>query len=169
MSVEPPDPELRRTIASYTLERELPVGLDRTFDTVVAEDVLPHVLQRVGPVPGVVGTHGLTGPWDTPGSERTVELEGGGTVRETVLMWVRPLHFAYRVEGFPKPIGWMANHAVGVWRFEPLGPRRCRFRWTYSFHSRLFLTVPPLTAYARSFWGRYMEAGADRLVERARG
>jgi hypothetical protein len=166
VSLDPPDPELRRTTASYTLERELAVGIDRAFDAVVAEEVLPHVLHRVGPLPGVLGTRDLTGPWDTPGSRRTVELDGGRTVHETVLVWVRPLQFACRVEGFPKSIGWMADHAVGVWLFEPLGPRRSRLRWTYSFHSRALPTTPPLVVFARTFWGRYMEACADRLVER---
>jgi hypothetical protein len=165
-----PDEEAPRVpLSSYTLERELPVPIERAFDTVVADDVLPHVLRRVGPVPGVIGTRDQTGSWDAPGSERTVELDDGSTVRETVLVWLRPLQFEYRVEGFPRPIGWMAEHATGSWSFQPLGPGRTRFRWTYAFRRRGIVGAPLLVVFARTFWGRYMEACADRLVERAAG
>jgi hypothetical protein len=164
----PEDAGERLAGASYSLERELPVHIERAFDTVVAEDVLPRVLHRVGPVPAVVETRDLTGPWDTPGSSRTVVLGNGQTVSETVVVWLRPLRFDYRVEGFGRPLGWMADYAIGSWWFEPAG-RSSRFHWTYAFHARGFWTRLPLLVFVKTFWGRYMEACADRLVELAGG
>ena len=85
---------------SHTVSRELDVSVERTFDVVVAEDVLPKVLHRWGPIPAVSGTRDLTGPWDTPGSTRIVELADGNTVREQVLAWERPRLFEYRTYTF---------------------------------------------------------------------
>jgi hypothetical protein len=151
-----------------SLDRELPVRVEAAFDTVVAQDVLPYVLHRVGPVPAVAGTRELTGPWDTPGSTRTVELDNGQTVRETVTVWLRPVRFEYRVDGFGPPLGWLVDHAIGSWLFEPAG-RTSRFRWTYTFVPRHWWVRPLLFAFVRLFWRRYMEACADRLVQRATG
>ena len=67
---------------SHTVNRLARVGVQSLFDTVVAEDVLPKVLRRWGPIPAVVGTRDLTGPWTTPGSERTVVLDDGTSARE---------------------------------------------------------------------------------------
>src|SRR6266540_1769620 len=51
-----------------TVERGAHALVRRLFDEVVAEDVLPKVLHRCGPIPAVVGTEWLTGPWSTSGS-----------------------------------------------------------------------------------------------------
>ena len=53
--------------ASHTVSRDTAATVERIFDVVVAEDVLPKVLHRWGPIPAVTGTRDLTGPWDTPG------------------------------------------------------------------------------------------------------
>jgi hypothetical protein len=55
--------------------------VQRLFDEVVAGDVLPKVLHRYGLVPAVIGTEDLTGPWDTPGSQRRVCTSDGRRVR----------------------------------------------------------------------------------------
>ena len=109
-------------IASHTVARELDgVGVERIFDVVVAEDVLSRVLHRWGPVPGVTGTADLTGPWDTPGSERTVLLEDGSTAHEQVLTWERPERFEYRVDRLSNPLGRLVDHALGSWEFSATG------------------------------------------------
>src|SRR5450631_1888146 len=119
-------------IASHTVARELDaVGVERIFDVVVAEDVLPKVLHRWGPVPAVTGTAEVTGPWDTPGSERTVLLEDGSTAHEQVLTWERPERFEYRVGRLSNPLGRLIDHALGSWEFSAT-ERGSRFVWTYS-------------------------------------
>ncbi len=156
-------------IASHTVARDLDgVGVGPIFDVVVAEDVLPKVLRRWGPVPGVAGTADLTGPWDTPGSERTVLLEDGSTAHEQVLTWERPERFEYRVDGLSNPLGRLIDHALGSWEFSATD-RGSRFVWTYSFISRRRLSAALLRLFTATAWAGYMGQCADRCVEVARG
>lgn len=152
--------------ASHTVYRELIVPVERLFDVVVAEDVLPKVLRRWGPIPAVVGTRERTGPWNVPGSERTVLLADGGTAREQVLVWERPRRFEYRVDRFTSPLGRLADHAIGSWTFSDTQSGSA-FRWVYSFQSRGRLATIPLAALVRVGWSRYMSQCADRCVELA--
>ena len=68
---------------------------------VVAEDVLPKVLHRWGPIPGVLGTRDLTGTWSTPGGSSfrwTYTFHPRGRVAGVVLAllartaWARYMH-----------------------------------------------------------------------------
>ena len=154
-------------LPSHTVRRLAAVPVEHLFDTVVAEDVLPHVLHRWGPIPAVAGTRDLTGPWDTPGSERTVVLSDGNSARERVLVWERPSGFGYRVDRLTGTFGAFVHHAVGQWRFaaEPAGSS---FVWTYTFHPARRWARPVLALMARTAWARYMEQCADLCVERAK-
>ena len=138
--------------------------MERVFDFVVAEDVLPRILRRWGPIPAVAGTSGLTGPWNTPGSERTILLADGSTARERVLAWERPRRFEYRVDGFTSPLGRLADHATGYWEFTETA-RGSSFRWTYAFEARGRLVAPLLSMFVRTAWARYMGQCADLCVE----
>ncbi len=140
--------------------------MSRLFDTVVAEDVLPHVLHRWGPIPGVRTTRDLTGPWDTPGSRRTVVLEDGSTAREEVREWRRPERFAYRVDALSGPFGRLVDHAVGEWEFAAAGAT-ARFTWTYTFTPRGPISALLLRVFVPLAWARYMAACADRCAVRA--
>jgi len=153
---------------SHTVSRELSVKAAATFDVVAAEDVLPKVLHRWGPIPGVRGTRDLTGPWDTPGSERTVMLGDGSTAREQVIVWERPWRFDYRVDKITGRFGRLVDHAIGSWIFADTA-RGSSFEWTYTFGSRGRVSTAPLTALAHTAWARYMEQCADLCVELAGG
>jgi hypothetical protein len=154
-------------LVSHTVTRTLHVPVQHAFDVVVAEDVLPHVLHRWGPVPAVVGTRELSGAWDTPGSTRTVVLGDGSVVRERVLQWRRPQRFEYRVDRFTRPLGWVAQYALGAWLFSETRDGGAEFRWTYSFSARGRLARLLLAVFVRTAWARYMEQCADRCVELA--
>jgi hypothetical protein len=149
--------------ASRTVTRELAVRVERVFDVVVAEDVLPRVLHRWGPIPAVVGTRDLTGAWDEPGSERTVVLDDGNTAHEQVLIWMRPEQFVYRVDRFTGLFGRLVDQAVGSWEFTGT-PQGARFRWTYSFRARGRIARVVLAILAQTAWARYMDQCADRCV-----
>ncbi len=152
--------------ASHTVSRELEVDVELLFDIVVAEDVLPKVLHRWGPIPAVTGTREVTGPWDAPGSERTVLLEDGSTARERVLVWERPRRFEYRVDRFTGPFGRLVHHAVGAWDFT-ITERGSSFRWTYSFEGRGRPAAILLGLFVRIAWARYMDQCADLCVKLA--
>ena len=153
--------------AAHTVERAAGVAVERLFDTVVGEDVLPKVLHRWGPIPAVKGTRDLTGPWDTPGSERTVVLGDGSTARERVLAWERPLRFEYRVDSFTSRLGGLVDHATGAWDFASSGPGSSSFRWTYAFQARSVPAMVVLRAFVATAWARYMGQCADRCVQLA--
>jgi hypothetical protein len=152
--------------ASHTVSREADVGVERLFDVVVAEDVLPHVLHRWGPIPAVAGTRDLTGPWDTPGSTRTVLLADGGSARERVLGWERGRRFEYRVDRFTSALGRLIDHAIGTWEFAET-PRGSSFRWTYRFEARGRAAALLLRPFVSLAWSRYMGQCADLTVELA--
>lgn len=133
--------------------------VERLFDVLVAEDVLPKILHRWGPVPAVTGTRDVSGPWDEPGSTRTVVLGDGSTACEEVLEWERPVRFRYRVDSFTSPLGRLVDHAIGEFRFEP----GSRFVWTYSFAPRRGAGMP-VRAFVRVAWSRYMTQCADASV-----
>jgi hypothetical protein len=151
---------------SHTVNRLAAAGVELLFDTVVAEEVLPKVLHRWGPVPGVVGTRDLIGPWTTPGSERTVVLDDHSTARERLLVWERPRRFEYVVDRFTSPLGRLVDHASGTWEFDNRGSGSA-FSWTYSFHPSRFAALVPLQVMVRTAWARYMAQCADLTVELA--
>jgi hypothetical protein len=149
---------------SHTVTREAEqVGVERLFDVVVAEDVLPKVLHRWGPIPGVASTRDLSGLWDRPGSARTVVLEDGRTAREQVLDWQRPSRFEYRVDRFTGPFGRIVDHAIGSWEFSETGGGAA-FRWTYGFEPRTGAGKAVLSAVVPLAWARYMARCADACV-----
>jgi hypothetical protein len=152
---------------SHTVNRPADVGVELLFDTVVAEDVLPKVLHRWGPIPAVVGTRDLTGPWTTPGSERTVLLADGRSARERLVVWERPRRFEYIVDRLTSPLGRLVDHATGTWEFESFGPERSSFRWTYTFHTESRAAAAPLQLLVRTAWARYMAQCADLTVKLA--
>jgi hypothetical protein len=141
---------------SHTVSREVLLTREGLFDVVVAEDVLPKVLHRWGPIPGVQATRDLTGPWNTPGSERTVVLGDGNTARERVLIWERPRKFEYRVSEITGPFGRLVDHAVGSWVFTETF-HGSSFEWTYTFIARGRAAEIVLAPVVHTAWARYME------------
>jgi hypothetical protein len=154
-------------LLSYTVSRNVEVPVQQLFDPIVAEDVLPKVLHRYGPVPGVRGTRELTGPWTAPGSRRTVVLDDGSTATETLVVFDRPHRFEYRVEALTGPLGRLVGHAEGRWTFEETAGGSS-FTWTYSFVPARGIFAPVLAPFVRLAWAGYMRRCADRCVALAR-
>ena len=152
--------------AAHTVYRELSVDAERLFDVVVAEDVLPFVLHRWGPIPAVTGTRDLTGPWDTPGSARTVLLDDGSTAHEQVLSWERPRRFEYRVDRFTSALGRLVDHAIGRWEFTDT-QHGSSLRWTYQFETQGRVAVVSLKLLVGVAWSRYMNQCADLTAQLA--
>lgn len=148
---------------AHIVERRARAPVERLFDEVTAEDVLPKVLHRYLLVPAVVGTEGLTGPWNTPGSQRQVRTSDGRTLREEVTAWERPCHFAYRVEGFTGVLGAMVSHAVGEWTVSG-DDGGSAFAWTYTFFARSRAVAPVVRGFVRLLWSGYMAGCAERCV-----
>src|SRR5690606_27259044 len=119
------------------------------FDFVVAADVLPKVLTGYGPLPAVIGTSNQTGPWDQPGSSRTVHLQDGSTVLEQVTGFQRPHHFDYQVWAFTNPIiRRLADRARGEWTFRE-EDGITHIEWTYTFYTDNGWARLPLSAIVK--------------------
>src|SRR5262249_37453935 len=67
---------------STTVSMTINAPIQDVFHFVVAEDVLPKVLRRYGPIPPVIETRVLHGPWERVGADRSVLLGDGGTLHE---------------------------------------------------------------------------------------
>jgi hypothetical protein len=144
-----------------TLSARVEAPREVVFDFIVAEDVLPKILLGYGPLPSVVGTSGNTGPWDAPGSRRTVHLRDGGTVSEEVRAFSRPDYFAYQVSGFSHPLlRLLASAAHGEWWFT-VTPTGTWIRWRYTFVARSLAAFPALLVLARLLWRGYMRVCLD--------
>lgn len=119
---------------------------------------LPDILLGYGPLPAVVGTSGQSGPWDRPGSGRTVHLADGSTAFEEVTVCQRPSYFAYRVSKPTNILRLLVREAVGQWWFEEQADQTS-ITWTYTFHPHNFLTALLLFPVVRLFWNGYMRVG----------
>lgn len=133
----------------------VPGDANDVFDFVAAEDVLPKVLTGYGLVPGVVSTSNVTGPWNEPGSSRTVHLGDGNTAHEAVTAYVRPGYFSYRVSDPTFSLRYLISGARGEWWLTP-ARGGTQVRWTYTFRAKGPLALLPLMLFAHTQWSGYM-------------
>lgn len=152
------------TLIAATLDVHIAAAEAPVFDFVAAEDVLPKVLTGYGLLPGVVRTSGNTGPWDQPGSARTVHLADGNTAREQVTAYEQPVYFAYRTSDYTFALRYLANSAEGQWWFKKDGSGT-QVRWTYTFRAKNWLASIPLALFVQTQWVGYMRI-CLRNVER---
>jgi hypothetical protein len=125
---------------------------------------LPRILTGWGPIPAVVATSDQSGPWDTPGSRRTVHLADGSLAHERVTACARPAVFAYTVNGFSGPVRHAAVEGRGQWWFEAAGAGATDVRWTYTFQARSRAAALLLTPVVKIAWRGFMRRGLDRLA-----
>jgi hypothetical protein len=127
---------------------------------------LPRILLGYGPIPAVVSTTDQTGPWDQPGSGRTVHLADRSTAREQVTACERPGHFAYRVGEFSGYVRHVASEANGEWWFTEAG-QDTDVIWTYSFTARSRPAQLILLPVVKLLWRGFMRAGMRAFGELA--
>ena len=152
-------------MASTTVTQTMQVRRDALFAWFIPVD-LPRILLGWGPLPAVVSTQGQTGPWDAPGSRRTVHLADGSQAEEMVTACTTPSHFAYRVTGFTNPlIRALAQSAEGEWTFVAPEPDSAatEVTWTYRFIPRSALAAWPLRFVVRFLWRGYMQVGLSAM------
>jgi Polyketide cyclase / dehydrase and lipid transport len=119
---------------------------------------LGDLLRGDNGLPSVVRTDPLRGDPD-PGQDRTghrrrIVLGDGHFTAEEILV-DQPDVFRYIVWGYTNYAGLLIDHAIGEFRFEPLG-ERTRVSWTYSFRPRPVLARPFLSRFVHTTWARLM-------------
>jgi hypothetical protein len=127
---------------------------------------LRNIFHGFGPLPAVVGTTGQTGPWDQPGSHRTIHLADGNTAREEVTACESPHYFAKRVTKFTNIFRFFADEAEGEWRFDDAG-NSTKINWTCTFHAKTLPNRRVLFPIVKLFWNGYMRVGLRTLKKRA--
>lgn len=133
----------------------------------VFDTELNTVLRAGYGFPGTEWTSGTTGPWDVPGSYRTIHLTDGSTVREEVTAADAPDHFAYVVSNFTNPIlRRLVKEARGQWWFTDDCPGT-KVKWLYEFEGTSALATLLLTPAIKILYRRYMVAAVQRIKERA--
>ncbi|XXT14605.1 SRPBCC family protein [Sorangium sp. So ce429] len=127
-----------------------------------------HTVLRAGyGFPGAKWTSGTTGPWDVPGSYRTIHLTDGSTVREEVAVADAPDYFAYTVTNLTNPIlRRLVKEARGQWWFTDDCPGT-KVKWLYEFEGTSALATLLLTPAIKILYRRYMVASMQRIKERA--
>ena len=139
-------------------------SLDRTFD-VIAPIELATVFHGFGPLPSVANTRDHTGDWDDVGQSRILELGDGSEATETITLYERPTHFAYRVDAFTGSLRRLITHVDGEWWFEPAGEGRTHIRWTYAFVPRSTATRAAVRSTIAPLWRAYAKRTLARMLE----
>ena len=148
---------------TITLTEQVDAPVQKVFAFVTAKDVLPKILLGYGLLPRIVSTSGSAGPWDEPGSFRTVHLSNRTSAREELTDYQPFGYFAYRTSDFTSALKYIVRQGRGQWRFTPdnLGTR---IAWTYTFTASHWSTQPVLAAFVPLLWRGYMR-GALRQVK----
>jgi uncharacterized protein YndB with AHSA1/START domain len=146
------EPDRVATTVEVTIDRPV----DEVFKALVAEDVLPKILKKYGPIPGVIATRVIDGPWERAGASRYVFTEGGGSVHETITDIDPARSYHYQIDDFHNPLKDLANNARGTFLFEARGAQT-RVRWTYSFARKSPLTRPILGVFVHVFYRGFMK------------
>lgn len=130
------------------------------------EQVLRSDLRRVfdrgyGGIPRVVGVRAPGGQWGSPGQVRTIELSGGGSMREELRTVEPPTRFGYLLSGFTGPLRLLVTSIDGEWHFEPSGSA-LRVTWSWTVRPRGPWGAATMPVVAR-MWRGYARRGFDNL------
>jgi len=144
-----------------TVETPCPVPPARAFGVIAPID-LTLIFAGWGLLPGVRAVHDQTGPWDTAGRTRTVELTDSSTATERITEHTPPHSFAYELTGFTGLLARLVTRVRGEWTFTPDGTGTI-VRWTYAFFPRR--GRKPLVRWVLvPLWRRYATATLARAV-----
>lgn len=120
---------------------------------------------RFGPLPATIRVLDQSGPWNTVGQTRRLELSDGGHVTETITDVEPPAFFAYELSDFQKIFKHLVDHARAEWIFTPVNEGTL-VHWTYTFfpHKRWGWLVYLIV---RIWWERYMRTVLPEIVHEA--
>ncbi len=151
-----------QTSAAITVD----APLTHVFQTAAAID--PRALiQKQGPLPGIVNCEGHDAPWSETGQRRKHTLSDNSSVNEELTAFEENKHYTYRVTDFTGPFAALVEHAFGEWRFTETDPATTRIGWTYSFFPKSALAAPLLWFIVKFLWPGYLMSALTRVKEKA--
>lgn len=146
--------------------RAIPVTQEAAFDGTVPMP-LPTLFHRwYGPIPPIKAVHDQTGEWDVVGKTRTVQLTGGGSMREQLTCFDAPRAFGYTLTDVKGAMAPLVGHVDGMWSFEPAGTGT-KVTWRWTIHPRSAFTAPLLPVFGKLWLGyarRSLEELSNQLV-----
>jgi len=125
------------------------------------------LIQKHGPLPGIVNCEGHDAPWSEVGQRRRHTLSDNSSVNEELIDFAENEHYAYRVTDFTGPFTSLVDHARGEWRFTEISPTTARIDWTYSFFPKGALAAPLLWFIVKLLWPGYLMSALARVKEKA--
>jgi hypothetical protein len=140
--------------------RAVSVGPDAAFRGTLPMP-LPTLFRRwYGPIPPIKAVLDQAGEWASAGQTRTVQLVGGGTMREELTFVDAPHSFGYTLTGITGPLAPLASRIEGLWSFAPVGTGT-EVTWQWTVHPRFALTALALPVFGRLWRGYARQALAE--------
>ena len=147
-----------------TVELIASTPLEWTWDVLTPIDPA-RFYPRFGPLPATIKVTHQSGPWNTIGQTRRLELSDGGHVIETITDVEPHSFFAYELTDFQKIFSRLVDHARAEWTFTAV-PEGTLVHWTYTFFARKrwgWLVA----LIVRIWWEPYMRSVLPELVHEA--
>lgn len=145
------------------IQREVFAAAERVFDVACAEDNLPRFFQRVGPIPGVIGSNSLA-PESSGLARREVMLSDGTSMVEIIKVRERPCRQRYAWAHPPSPpLHLLVRGAEADWQFEATADglhTRIVLRYTFTLTSPLAV---PIALVVRWLFKRWLAAALARI------
>ncbi|WDI30625.1 SRPBCC family protein [Hyphococcus flavus] len=125
------------------------------------------LVQKHGPLPGIVKVDGHDAPWSAIGDVRHHTLSDNSSVREELVTFTPHDTFAYRLTEFTGPFAPLVKGARADWHFTQLGSAKTKIDWTYSFTPRSMAAEGILWFIVKLFWPGYLKAALARVKDEA--
>lgn len=149
---------------SVALSINAPVS--RAFDVAAGFDPR-ELIQKFGPLPGILDTTGHDAPWSAVGQQRRHILSDKSSVNETLTTFDRNSTFAYDLNGFTGVFASLVREARAEWHFTTLGPAKTQIDWTYIFSPTNAIAEPVLWFIVKLLWPGYLRSALTRVKEKA--
>src|SRR4051812_43350602 len=105
----------------FAYSRTFPAGVKRSFEEVLPFELTQLFDHRFAAIPAIKAVRDQVGPWGTPGQTRTIQLAGGGSMREELREVTTPTRFAYHLDQITGPMTALVSSIDGAWEFEKAG------------------------------------------------
>jgi hypothetical protein len=142
--------------------RDIGAPPEKVFDFAVANENMPRIMQRFGPIPAVASVEVLDGAKLAAGVKRRVRMADQSEIIEEVLVLDRPRHHRYRWLTAPAPpFSLLVRSATGDWVFTA-SAKGTHLDVTYTFE----LTSPlaaPIAAAVLVLFKRWVQRGLSRI------
>ncbi|MEL6497373.1 MAG: SRPBCC family protein [Planctomycetota bacterium] len=101
-----------------------------------------------GPMPGIREAEFLERAEAIVGTRIGVTNTDGSRHVETITAWDLPRRIELWLDGFPRPLSWLATHFVETWDFEPDGEATWCVERRFEMRPRSWVTRPMLVPIA---------------------